>query len=77
MEEGSGHQIKDRQFALRIGERARFRLFQSTERKHDASGEMIEEIAPDMEELTPVEVSLPGKAGETVPVTLESLVLCF
>jgi len=74
MEEGGGHQIKDRQFALRIGERAQFRLFQSTERKQDAPGEMLEEIAPELEELTPVEVSLPGNAGETVPVTLESLV---
>jgi molecular chaperone DnaK (HSP70) len=74
MEEGGGHQIKDRQFALRIGERAQFRLFQSTDRKQDAVGEMLEEIAPEMEELTPVEVSLPGNAGETVPVTLESLV---
>jgi molecular chaperone DnaK (HSP70) len=74
MEEGGGHQIKDRRFSLRIGERARFRLFQSTERKQDAAGAMLEEIAPDMEELTPVEVSLPGKPGEAVPVTLESLV---
>jgi molecular chaperone DnaK (HSP70) len=74
MEEGSGHQIKERRFALRIGERAQFRLFQSTERTSDAPGELIEEITPAMEELTPVEVSLPGKAGETVPVTLESLV---
>ena len=74
MEEGGGHQIKDRQFALRIGERAQFRLFQSTERKQDAPGEMLDEIPPELEELTPVEVSLPGNAGETVPVTLESLV---
>jgi molecular chaperone DnaK (HSP70) len=74
MEEGGGHQIKDRQFALRIGEHARFRLFSSTDRKQDAPGEMIEEIAPEMEELTPVEVSLPGNAGETVAVKLESLV---
>jgi molecular chaperone DnaK (HSP70) len=74
MEEGGGHQIKDRQFALRIGERARFRLFSSTDRKQDAPGEMIEEIVPDMEELTPVEVSLPGNPGETVAVKLESLV---
>ena len=74
MEEGGGHQIKDRKFALRVGERARFRLFQSTDRKQDAAGEMLEEIAPDMEELTPVEVSLPGGAGEIVAVTLESLV---
>jgi molecular chaperone DnaK (HSP70) len=74
MEEGGGHHIKDRQFALRIGERARFRLFSSTDRKQDAPGEMLEEIAPDMEELTPVEVSLPGNAGETVAVKLESMV---
>lgn len=74
MEEGNGHQIKDRRFALRVGERARFRLFQSTERKDDTAGEMLEEIAPEMEELAPVEVSLPGNPGETVPVTLESLV---
>jgi len=74
MEEGSGHQIQQRRFALRIGERARFRLFQSTDRKQDAPGEMLDEIAPDMEELTPVEVALPGQPGEVVAVTLESLV---
>jgi molecular chaperone DnaK (HSP70) len=74
MEEGGGHQIKDRQFALRIGERAQFKLFQSTERKQDAPGEMLQEIGPDVEEMAPVEVSLPGNAGETVLVTLESLV---
>jgi hypothetical protein len=74
MEEGSGHQIQQRRFALRIGERARFRLFQSTDRKQDAPGEMLDDIAPDMEELTPVEVALPGQPGEVVAVTLESLV---
>jgi molecular chaperone DnaK (HSP70) len=74
MEEGGGHQIKDREFSLRIGERAQFRLFQSTDRKQDAAGEMIEDIGPEMEELTPVEVSLSGTPGDTVPVTLESLV---
>jgi molecular chaperone DnaK (HSP70) len=74
MEEGGGQQIGARQFALRIGERAQFRLFQSTERKQDLPGEMVEEITPEMEELTPVEVSLPGNPGENVPVTLESLV---
>ena len=35
---------------------------------------MLDEIAPDMEELTPVEVALPGQPGEVVAVTLESLV---
>ena len=74
MEEGGGHQIGDRRFALRIGARAQFRQFQSTERKQDVPGEMLEEITPEMEELTPVEVSLPGNPGETVAVTLESRV---
>ena len=35
---------------------------------------MLDGIAPDMEELTPVEVALPGQPGEVVAVTLESLV---
>jgi len=74
MEEGTGHQIQQRKFALRIGERARFRLFQSTDRKQDAPGEMMDDIAADMEELTPVEVALPGQPGEVVAVTLESSV---
>jgi molecular chaperone DnaK (HSP70) len=74
MEEGSGHTIGNRQFALRVGHRAQFRFFQSTERKDDRPGDMIEDIGEDMEEMAPVEVSLPGNPGETVPVTLESLV---
>jgi molecular chaperone DnaK (HSP70) len=74
MEEGTGHQFANRQFSLRIGERAQFRLFQSAERKNDAAGEMLDEIAAEIEEASPVEVSLPGNPGETVPVTLESLV---
>ncbi len=74
MEEGGGHQIRSREFALSIGERAQFRFFQSVERKDDPAGSMIDEIGPEMEELSPVEVMLPGTAGEIVPVTLESLV---
>ena len=74
MEEGTGHQIRDREFVLTLGESARFRFFQSSERKQDAAGEMIDEIGPEMEELTPVEVSLSGTPGDVVPVTLESLV---
>jgi molecular chaperone DnaK (HSP70) len=74
MEEGAGHQFPDRRFSLRIGERAQFRLFQSAERKTDAPGEMLDEIPPELEEVPPVEVTLPGNPGETVAVTLESLV---
>jgi molecular chaperone DnaK (HSP70) len=74
MEEGTGHQIANRQFALSIGERAQFRFFASTERKEDPAGLMLDEIPEELEEIAPVEVMLPGNPGETVPVTLESLV---
>jgi molecular chaperone DnaK (HSP70) len=74
MEEGTGHQIRDREFALSLGGRAQFRFFQSAERKEDPAGLLLEEIAPGMEELSPVEVLLPGNPAESVPVTLESLV---
>ena len=74
MEEGAGHPIAARQFSLRVGERAQFRFFQSTERTGDAPGDMIDDITPGMEEMPPLAVELPGNPGETVAVTLESLV---
>ncbi len=73
MEEGTGHQIRNREFALSLGGRAQFRFFQSTERKEDPAGLLLEEIGSGMEELSPVEVFLPGNPAESVPVTLESL----
>jgi molecular chaperone DnaK (HSP70) len=74
MEEGSGHEIRDRQFALSVGERAQFRFFQSVERREDTAGVMLDEIPAGVEETAPVEVWLPGDPGEAVFVTLESLV---
>jgi molecular chaperone DnaK (HSP70) len=74
MEEGTGHQIKNREFALRLGEKAKFRFFMSAERTQDAAGVMLDDIPPGVEESAPVETFLEGTAGETVPVTLESLV---
>jgi molecular chaperone DnaK (HSP70) len=74
MEEGSGHQIADREFALSLGGSPRFRFFQSSERKQDPAGLLLEAIEPDMEELAPVEALLPGNPGENVAVTLEVLV---
>jgi molecular chaperone DnaK (HSP70) len=74
MEEGTGHQLANRLFALRIGERAQFRFFASTERKEDTAGLMLDDIPDELEETAPVEVMLPGNPGETVAVTLESLV---
>jgi len=38
------------------------------------AGTMIEDLAHELEELSPVEVTLPGNSGEFVPVTLETVV---
>ncbi len=72
MEEGTGASVPGREFALQVGEPAEFRFFSSAVRKHDAVGEMLEEIPAELEELAPMEVCLEGKAGEVVRVALET-----
>ena len=74
MEEGTGYSFTDRPSVLSVGKRARFRFFQSAERKQDAPGSLIEEIDDTMEELSPIEALLPNEVTENVLVTLESLV---
>jgi hypothetical protein len=74
MEEGAGHTLANREFSLTVGQRAQFRFFQSAERKADAAGDMLDEIGPEMEEMSLVEVTLSGETRERVPVTLESKV---
>jgi hypothetical protein len=73
MEEGTGHQLKDRPFVLNVGKTAQFRFFQSSDRTEDTAGTLIEEIES-LEELSPVEVPLSSEVSESVQVTLESLV---
>jgi molecular chaperone DnaK (HSP70) len=83
MEEGTSIDLRGREFALIVGEPAEFRFFQSAVRKNDAAGTMIEDAGDEIEELSPVEVTLGaageredpgGQAGEFVPVTLETVV---
>ena len=76
MEEGSDLRIPEREFGLVVGEPAEFRFFNSATRKNDEPGAMIDDVGDDLEELSPVEVTLPanGNAGEYVPVTLETVV---
>ena len=77
MEEGSSASVPDRQFGLVVGEPAEFRFLSSTVRKTDAVGELIEDWGDDLEELSPLEVTLPvegDKNDMSVPVTLESRV---
>jgi hypothetical protein len=76
MEEGTTTAIPGREFGLIVGEPAEFRFLSSTVRKQDQPGALIEDWGDDLEELGPLEVSLPieGREDDVVPVTLESSV---
>jgi hypothetical protein len=74
MEEGTELRIPDREFGVVVGEPAEFRFLNSATRKNDEAGTMIEDLDHELEELSPVEVTLPGNSGEFVPVTLETVV---
>ena len=74
MEEGTQLSFPDRRFGLVLGEPAEFRFFGSAQRKNDVPGDMIDNVGDDIEELAPMEVTLPGDTGEIVPVTLETVV---
>ena len=74
MEEGTSAAITDLEFALVVGEPAEFRFFSSNVRKNDRPGTMIEDWGDDLDELSPMDVTLQSEepAGTVVPVTLES-----
>jgi hypothetical protein len=76
MEEGTSVDLRGREFGLIVGEPAEFRFFQSAMRKNDAAGTMLDDTGDELQELSPVEVTLDaaGQAGEFVPVTLETVV---
>jgi hypothetical protein len=83
MEEGTSRDLREREFGLIVGEPAEFRFFQSAVRKNDAAGALLDDTGDELEELSPVEVTLAaagqagvaaGSAGEFVPVTLETVV---
>jgi hypothetical protein len=76
MEEGTSASLTDRQFGLVVGEPAEFRFLSSTVRKSDQVGALIEDWGDDLEELSPLEVTLQmeGQEDVTIPVTLESRV---
>ncbi len=76
MEEGTSAELRGREFGLVVGEPAEFRFFQSAVRKNDPAGTLLDAIGEDLEELSPVEVTLSGtgNAGEFVPVTMETVI---
>jgi molecular chaperone DnaK (HSP70) len=74
MEEGSRAPIPAREFGLVVGEPAEFRFFSSTVRKQDVIGQMIEDWGDELDELSPLEVTLQmdGQEDTVMPVRLES-----
>ena len=76
MEEGTEATIPDREFGLVVGEPAEFRFLSSSIRKQDHVGSLLEDWQSDIEELSPLEVTLNlnGQQGTVVPVRLETRV---
>src|SRR5204862_4741044 len=76
MEEGTEADVPGQEFGLVVGEPADFRFLGSTVRRDDTPGTLVEEWQGEVEELTPLAMTLeaPGKEGRTVPVHLHSKV---
>jgi hypothetical protein len=76
MEEGTQAEIPQREFGLVVGEQAEFRFLSSTTRKSDALGSLIDDWGDDLEELSPLEVTLAleGQEDAVIPVRLETRV---
>jgi hypothetical protein len=78
MEEGSAASLAPQELGLVVGEPVRFRFFGSSVRRDDPVGAVIERwTADEMEELDPIEATLPAEGrspGEVVPVRLRAAV---
>ena len=76
MEEGTDAPIHGREFGLVVGEPAEFRFLSSTVRKGDQIGGIVEDWGEDIEELSPLEVTLnlDGQEDSVLPVRLETKV---
>ncbi|XXF80099.1 Hsp70 family protein [Myxococcaceae bacterium GXIMD 01537] len=79
MEEGTQADVPPQEFGLVTGEPTSFRFFASSTRRDDKVGEMLEDVAgrEDLEELAPIEATLPGQPsafGDLTPVNLQAAV---
>jgi Hsp70 protein len=76
MEEGTEAAIPGREFGLVVGEPAEFRFLSSTVRKGDEIGSLVEDWGDEIEESSPLEVTLKldGKEDTILPVRLETRV---
>ena len=76
MEEGTKADIPPQEFALVVGEPTVFRFFESSVRREDRVGDMIDDAArtEELEEVAPIETTLGGDSGKLVPVNLQAAV---
>jgi hypothetical protein len=78
MEEGSEAKLPAKELGVVVGEPVRFRFFGSTVRRQDTAGAELERWKDgEVEELAPIEITLPAEGrreGDVVPVTLQSRV---
>ncbi len=74
MEEGTRAEIPGREFGLVVGEPAEFRFLTSTTRKQDHIGDLVEDWGDEIQEISPLEVTMPSAAGgdDVRPVRLEA-----
>ncbi|SEL66815.1 Molecular chaperone DnaK (HSP70) [Stigmatella aurantiaca] len=79
MEEGTQADVPPQEFGLVTGEPTRFRFFASSVRRDDRVGAMLDDVSgrEDLEELAPIETTLPGQPqpyGDLTPVNLQAAV---
>ena len=78
MEEGTHADLPPQELYVVVGEPVEFRLFGSTVRRNDRSGFELERwTADELEELSPIEITLPAdgrQPGAVVPVRIEGSV---
>jgi molecular chaperone DnaK (HSP70) len=78
MEEGTEAELPPQELGVVVGEPVHFRFFGSSVRRDDLAGGELERWAPgELEELSPIEVTLPAErrnAGDVVPVHVRAQV---
>jgi hypothetical protein len=75
MEEGTSAELPAQEIGLVVGEPAQFRIFGSSVRRDDQVGAVVEEWEDELEEMPPIETTLPAGGalpGQVVPVTLRA-----
>jgi hypothetical protein len=78
MEEGTDAELPPQELGVVVGEPVRFRFFGSTVRRDDRAGDSLDDWkADELDELPPIEITLPAEGrreGDVVPVRLRSRV---